>query len=339
MTPPVSIAVIGCGDVAFQRHLPAIAANPRVRLTATCDAISERAEHAANAFSAGRWTTDARGVFDDDAVDAVIIATPPWRTPELTIAALQAGKDVLAEKPMAMTKELARQVIAVEAASDRFVQIGFVLRHGPMFGTLRSWLQQGRLGSPLSFRIGIFDELLDAEGDPEHYARIMATLEHGAPCIHDGAHTMDHLHYLLGDRATSIASWGQKTQPRFAAANYNVAHIEFNGGHRARVEIGWFMPAFPRGEWDIIGPDGIASFLQAENRVVLQTADSEEVIALDEDWIESCFRHQLDSFIDGILTREPTGPGSRDGFARLSLCQAFEAGMAQAFASRRVDYQ
>jgi predicted dehydrogenase len=333
------MAVIGCGDVAFQRHLPAIAANQRVRLAATCDALSERAELAANAFNAGRWTTDARDVFDDDSVDAIIIATPPWRTPELTVAALQAGKDVLAEKPMAMTKDLARQVIAAEAATDRFIQIGFVLRHGPMFGTLRSWVEQDRLGSPLSFRIGIFDELLDPAGDPEHYTRIMATLEHGAPCIHDGAHTMDHLHYLLGDRATSIASWGQKTQPHFATANYNVAHIEFNSGHRARVEIGWFMPAFPRGEWDIIGPNGIASFLQAENRVVLQTADGEESVALDEDWIESCFRHQLDSFIDGALTRKPTGPGSSDGFASLALCQAFESGMAQSFASRKVDYQ
>ena len=339
MIKPVSIGVIGCGDVAMERHLPAIAANPDVVLVAACDSDIGRAERTGNQFGARYSTTESTKVLLDPAIDAVMIATPPWVTPALTIEAIRSGKDVLAEKPMAMKREIAREVVAAEAASDRFVQIGFVMRHGTMFGTLRKWIAEDRLGSPLSLRVGIFDEIHDPLGNPEHYHRIMTTLEHGAPCVHDGAHTMDHLHYLLGEHATQIASWGQTTRTEFPAPNYNVAQIDFASGHRARVEIGWFMPGFPRGEWDIIGPRGVASFLQDEGRVVMTTDQGVETVSLEgEDWFVSCFRHQLASFVDGIRSRNPTGPRSADGYASLCLCQEFEAGMAVPFALRDVSY-
>jgi predicted dehydrogenase len=340
MTKPVAIAIIGCGDVAMERHFPAVVASDDVVLVATCDTDIGRAERARDQFGATYAIADPAQILADPSIDAVIIATPPWVTPTLTIQAIEEGKDVLAEKPMAMTREEARRVVEAEAGSDRFVQIGFVMRHGPMFGALRKWIAEDRLGSPVSVRVGVFDELHDPAGDPEHYQRIMSTLEHGAPCIHDGAHTMDHLHFVLGERATRIASWGQTTRSEFPAPNYNAALIEFAGGHRARVEIGWFMPAFPRGEWNIIGPRGVASFLQDEGRVVLTTDDGTESVSLDgDDWFVSCFRHQLASFVDGVRTRKPTGPLARDGYASLCLCQEFEAGMSRSCELRDVSYE
>jgi predicted dehydrogenase len=145
---------------------------------------------------------------------------------------------------------------------------------------------------------------------------------------------------VLGDRATRIASWGQTTHPEFPAPNYNSALIEFAGGHRARVEIGWFMSAFPHGEWNIIGPKGVATFLQGEGRVELTTDTGTESVSLDgEDWFVSCFRHQLASFVEGIRTRKPTGPLARDGYASLCLCQEFEAGMSLPYALRDVSYE
>jgi myo-inositol 2-dehydrogenase / D-chiro-inositol 1-dehydrogenase len=337
---PVSIAVIGCGDVAVYRHLPAIAANAEVRLAICCDRELDRATAAASAFEADHATTDVDTVLSNPNIDAVIIATPPWVTPQLSIAALACGKDVLCEKPMALSLDEAQAVRNAELQTDRIVQVGFVLRHGPMFGTLRQWIADDRLGSPLDVRISIFDEVWDPIGDPEHYQRIMATLEHGAPVIHDGAHTMDHLHFLLGARATCLTSWGRRTRPEFPRPNLNTAVIEFVGGHRARVEIGWFLPAFAPGEWGIIGPRGMASVHQTEGRVVLESDAGDETIILEEgeDWFTSCFHHQLQSFVDAIRTRVRTGPGSADGIASLALCQCIEDGMARPFKTREVTY-
>jgi len=159
----------------------------------------------------------------------------------------------------------------------------------------------------------------------------MATLEHGAPCIHDGAHTMDHLHFLTGTWATRLVSWGRKTRPEFPRPNLNLAVIEFEGGHRARVEIGWFLPDFPDQEWNIIGPKGMATFCQHARRSTLLSDSGDEVVSIDEDWFVSCFRYQLAAFIEGVRTRIPPLPGTVEGIASLALSQQFERGMDQPF--------
>lgn len=338
MSRSIGLAVIGCGDVATTRHLPAIVANPGAHLVACCDRDLNRAVAAAANFEAAHATTGVDRVLADPEVDAVIVATPPWVTPGITIAALQAGKDVLAEKPLALTLDEALAVQAAERASDRFVQVGFVMRHGPIFGSLRRWIADGRLGAPLDFRIGIFDETWDPEGNPEHYHRIMATLDHGAPCIHDGAHTMDHLHFLTGGQATDLVSWGRTIRPEFPRPNLNLAVIEFAGGHRARVEIGWFLPHLPPMEWSIIGPRGMAWCDLPRGCVHLRAEDGDEDVCLDEEWFENCFRHQLDTFLDGVRTCVPPEPGTQAGIDSLVLTQAFEQGMTRPFISQTVEY-
>jgi myo-inositol 2-dehydrogenase / D-chiro-inositol 1-dehydrogenase len=338
MKQPVSIAVIGCGDVAISRHLPALAASPEVRLVACCDREQDRAAAAARQFKALRATTSVDEVLGSTDVDAVIVATPPWVTPRIAIAALEADKDVLAEKPIALTLDEAIAVRRASNASKAFLQVGFVLRHGLLFGTLRRWVSEDRLGSPLDLRVSIFDERLDPEDDPEHYRRIMATLEHGAPCIHDGAHTMDHLHFLLGERAAGISAWGRSTRPEFPRPNLNGAVIEFSNGHRARVEIGWFLPSFPPSEWTIVGPKGLATFNPDTASVALRAEDGDETMALGEAWIPACFREQLATFVEAVRSRTAPEPGPNAAIASLALSQQFEAAMATPLQPREVMY-
>lgn len=338
MSAPVTLAVIGCGDVAVTRHLPAISANPDVRLVACCDADLGRAIDVAGQFGAASAVSNVEAVLNDPAIDAVIIATPPWVTPRLACQAVLAGKDVLAEKPIALTLDEALAVREAVAASGRIVQVGFVMRHGPIFGSLRQWIADDRLGGPLEFRISIFDETWDPVGNPEHYQRIMATLDHGAPCIHDGAHTMDHLHFLTADRATRLVSWGRTTRPEFPRPNLNGAIIEFAGGHRARVEIGWFLPGFPPSEWSIVGPNGIAWFDFPNGGVHLRSGSGDDDVFLDEDWFENCFRHQLATFVEGVRTRIAPHPDIDDAIASLVLAQSFERGLSAPLSHQQVSY-
>ncbi len=327
MTTPLGVAIIGCGDVALSRHLPALAASDDARLVACCDREPDRAERASE-LGGGYATTDVDTVLGDPGVDAVIVATPPWVTPHMTARALRAGKDVLAEKPLALTLEEALSVQRAERESGQLVQVGFVMRHGPIFGTLRTWIAEGRLGTPLDFRISVFDETWDPERNPEHYERIMATLDHGAPVIHDGAHTMDHLRFLLdGDLPVRASAWGRKTRPEFPRPNLNGAVIEFSGGHRARVEIGWFLPRFPPSEWTIIGPDGMAWFDLATQQAHLDCASGIETVLSPGDWFVSCFEHQLAAFVNAVRTRQSPRPGTADGIASLALTQLLERGM------------
>jgi predicted dehydrogenase len=313
----------------MSQHLPALMGNSQVNLKAVCDADASRAERAAAISRCAYHAADYRQILDDGEIEAVIVCTPPWITPVITKAALAAGKDVLCEKPMALSLAEAEEVAAVEAESGRLLQVGFTYRHGPLMDALHNWIAAGRLGSPLLFRLSVFDEVWDPEGNPEHYSRIFDTLKHGAPCIHDGAHMADHLAFLTGSVPVEVRAMGLKSRDEFPAANYNCAWISFANGDRAKVEIGWFYPHFPGDEFQIVGPRGFAYLDKKQNEAVLMEGSRVERVQLNEDRIRNGFKVQLAKFLACIRTRSVPVPGSREGIASLRLTQAIARAMEE----------
>ncbi len=317
--------MVGCGDIAVSRHIPALLANKDVDLVAICDTDGERAAAAAERYGIRAHTTDYRKLMRDGSVDAAIVATPPWVTPDITIDLLRAGKHVLCEKPMAILPEKAEEVARTERETGKKVQVGFTYRHDPLLEQLRDWIREGRLGSPRYFRIGIFDEVWDPVGNPEHYRRIFKTMEYGVPSVHDGAHIADFLHMLTDSPVKQVHAFGYKSRSEFPASNFDTSIIDFANGDRARLEIGWFYPQFPAGEFEIVGPEGIAVFDRLNRSVELRTTDGVERVNHDDDWWDTCFRIQLDKFIVGIRSEQPLVPGTREGIYSLTLTKQIES--------------
>ena len=318
----VSIGVIGCGDIVMMHHLPVLMENSRVRLAAFCDTDAERSMKAASFSGSAYYTTDYQRILSDESVDAVLVCTPPWVTPGITIEALNAGKDVLCEKPMAISVAEAEKMAEAEEQSGQLLQVGFTYRHGPLMEALHGWIADGRLGRPLQIRLSVFDELWQPEENPEHYERILNTLRHGPPCIHDGAHAADHLAFLTGSSPARVVAYGLTSRPEFPAPNYNAALIDFVNGDRAKLEIGWFYPHLPAGEFQILGPEGVAYLDRVNNEAVLMVGKINERVQLSEDRVRSCFRIQLSKFLECIRTRRTPVPGSREGIASLRLTLA-----------------
>lgn len=318
----VQIGLIGCGDIVLTQHLPTLLEHPSVRVVAVCDLDPGRAEKVSQICGNAFFTTDYQTILSDTNIEAVIICTPPWVTPSITIDALRSGKDVLCEKPMATSVTVAEQVAAVERETGRLLQVGFTYRHGPLMDALRDWIERGRLGRPLQFRLSAFDEVWDPVGNPEHYQRILTTLHYGPPCIHDGAHLADHLAFMTGSSPVRVVGCGLTTRPEFPAPNYNAALIDFANGDQAKVEIGWFYPHFPTGEFQILGPEGIAYLDRVNGEAVLVAGNVTERIQLSEDRVRSCFQAQLVKFLEYIRERRLPVPGSREGIASLRLTKA-----------------
>jgi hypothetical protein len=107
----------------------------------------------------------------------------------------------------------------------------------------------------------------------------------------------------------------------------NAALIEFASGDRARLEIGWLYPHFPRGEFEVLGPRGLAVFDRPARESVLVTGSLRERVGLEEDWVRSCFRIQLESFVAALDERRRPVPGTVEGIASLDLCLAIVAAM------------
>src|SRR5690554_1857161 len=109
----VRAAIIGCGGIAYGKHMSSLAKLDYVKMVAFCDIVEERAERAAKEFGVEGAKTylDYNELLKDDSIEVVHVCTPNRSHAEITIAALEAGKHVMCEKPMAKTAEDARKMV------------------------------------------------------------------------------------------------------------------------------------------------------------------------------------------------------------------------------------
>src|SRR5690554_3567609 len=112
----LKVGIIGCGGIANGKHMPGLAKLSTVEMVAFCDLVEERATKAAANFgtSDAKVYTDYNELLADESIDVVHVCTPNSSHAEITIAALESGKHVMCEKPMAKTAKEARAM--VEAA-------------------------------------------------------------------------------------------------------------------------------------------------------------------------------------------------------------------------------
>src|SRR5688500_13188889 len=116
----IGVAIIGCGGIALQNHLPGLALCPDVKVVALCDANPEILERARQASPAAACSSDYRELLKRDDVHAVIIATPNFLHEPIVLKAVGAGKHVFCEKPLAMNFDEARRMYqAAESARVR----------------------------------------------------------------------------------------------------------------------------------------------------------------------------------------------------------------------------
>jgi myo-inositol 2-dehydrogenase/D-chiro-inositol 1-dehydrogenase len=309
----VEVALVGLGDVGLGAHLPALRRHPDLVVAAVVDPVAERA------VSTGLEPSSLDRVLGSD-IPGVVLATPPWVTPELAVRCLRAGKYVLAEKPVAtsVAKAAAYDVLTDDERSR--LQIGLTYRHDPAVQQLRRWIAEGRLGGPLLVRAHVYDEV--RSGDPEHEERILGALGHGTPVVHEGAHVFDWVRFLLGSGPDGIDdAWALRTEPDLPAPNLTGARLSYPGGHLALVEYGWMTAALPRCEITVLGSDGLATLDGVSFRLMLTTRARTETEEYDGDRVPRCFDLQVARFGDLIRGRGPAEPSLADGLAALTTAE------------------
>lgn len=144
----LNVALIGCGWIGEDKHVPSILATPDVKLVALCDTKIEKAERFVELFHLTdvKVYSDASEMLKDPDIDVVHIATPNPTHCALTCAALEAGKHVLCEKPMACTKAECEKMIATAKKANRKLTIGFQWRYRPEALKVKELCDQDVLG-------------------------------------------------------------------------------------------------------------------------------------------------------------------------------------------------
>ena len=141
------IAILGTGYIGLQ-HAAAVAAHPRAALAALCGTERSRAQVAAAAqeYGAARALTDYRAILEDPAIDIVYICTPNAQHADQTVAALDAGKHVFVEKPMATTLEDCQRMVEAVDRTGQKLLVGQICRFSPIFMAIKQMVDQGDLG-------------------------------------------------------------------------------------------------------------------------------------------------------------------------------------------------
>ena len=145
----MKLAIIGCGAVTEIFHLPAVAANDRVELTALVDKSEARAARLADSFNAPFVASDHRDVLGR--AEAAVVAVPNHLHASVSLDLLRQGVHLLVEKPMALTAADCEEMVATARSSDVVLAVGLIRRftHGAAF--VKSALEQKILGEVTGF--------------------------------------------------------------------------------------------------------------------------------------------------------------------------------------------
>lgn len=222
--------LIGCGRVA-PRHAESVDALPDARLVAVADVRESRAAHFAQHYGAD-MLTDYRALLARPDVDVVSICTPSGLHAQMAIDALQAGKHVIVEKPIALSLADADRMIATAAATGRKLCVVLQNRYNPPMQDLRRIVDKGRLG-----RLLLGNATVRWYRPQEYYEDEW----HGTWAMDGGAlmnqsiHHIDALQWFMG-RPESVFAFTGTLAHRMEAEDTGVAVIRFAGGALGSVE-------------------------------------------------------------------------------------------------------
>lgn len=199
---PLRLGVVGCGGVAGRRHLPNLRSLPELEVVALADTDEARCKRLADDFGVARRCRSVEELLEASDVDAVAVLTPASAHAEVALIALQAGKSVFVEKPLALSPaDCDALVEGAERSSSATVMVGFNLRWHTLVRRARTMLQEGAIGRVTAVATAFTDPHLTRPELPEWRARRDLG---GGTVLEKLVHHFDLWRFLLEDDVDDV---------------------------------------------------------------------------------------------------------------------------------------
>jgi myo-inositol 2-dehydrogenase/D-chiro-inositol 1-dehydrogenase len=317
MSKSIGFGVIGAGRIGnlHARHIAG--AIDGAHLVAVMDADLGVAQKAA--FGGAKITQDVNDIFNDSAIDAVLIASPTFLHAEQVKAAAKAGKMIFCEKPVDL--DLAKTVEAMKLVDDTGVpfQIGFNRRFDPGYAELARAVKAGELGRCELFR----SQSSDPAPPPEAYIKVS-----GGLYIDSVIHDIDTARFVVGDIKRVTALGRSLTDPVFERNNdidTSVLTLEFESGalgvimNSRRTVYGYDLRV------EVFGEKG--KFVTEDERATKVWKYHKEGIKGDFYYyfierFRDAYRAELQAFVDAVRKGEKPAPGTKDAVESLRVAIA-----------------
>ncbi|HEX9962696.1 MAG TPA: Gfo/Idh/MocA family oxidoreductase, partial [Pyrinomonadaceae bacterium] len=297
-TGEINFALVGAGNLAKWAHLPALKKISGARLHAVYSGHGARGKSYAMRFGATYHTSEFEEILNDKTVDVVLISSRHKEHAAQAIAALNAGKHVFIEKPMAVTIEECRAINEAVKASGKQLAVGFNRRYAPYYAEMKKHLKN-RTGA------AIVSTRMNSPGIENGWA---AEAGQGGVVLGEGCHFIDLMYWLLESEPISVSAYGfdehnVAASIKFADGSignfiYTVVGSESSGGELVEA----FAP-------------GVAATTEDFKRLTVK----KKTAKTNSRWFaEKGYTAQLESFVRSLRDGKETEVAVRDG-ARATL--------------------
>jgi predicted dehydrogenase len=337
----VGVGVIGAGVWARNAHLPGYKRDTRCRLVGIADTEIDRARDAAREFDIAFTTADVRELIARDDVDLIDVCTPSHTHFDLAWAALEAGKHVLCEKPVAYDFRDTLRARDLARSKQLKTKVGLTFRYSPAMRYMRELVAQGFIGTPFIFNgyeqnsqwLDPMNPLRQVDPDADQSVLQVSSLEgYGAPII-DLAHLFvgSDLAKVVGTMRNFIPDRMVRATGRMMRMNIDDGDIflgEFTNGALCSIQTSFITVGnYPGIEARIYGSKGALICRLVEEAGICETlkaATPDQVEFRDleiparfypaggsarESWRTLFYANLIKSFIDEVLDGGPANEG------------------------------
>lgn len=256
------IGIIGCGGIANGKHMPALKQVKDAEMVAFCDIIPERAEKAKADFGNDDAVVylDYKELLKDDSIDVVHVCTPNISHAEISIAAMEAGKHVMCEKPMAKTGAEAQAMIEASKRTGKKLTIGYQNRFRQDSQYLHKICEREQLGEIYYAKA----KAIRRRAVPTWGVFLDEEAQGGGPLIDIGTHALDltlwmmnnykpkyavgNAYHKLSGRKDAANAWDPWDPDKFTVEDSAIGFITMENGATIVLEASWALNTLDVGE-------------------------------------------------------------------------------------------
>ena len=251
----LKIGIIGCGGIANGKHMPSLKKVEECEMVAFCDLIIDRAEKAAAEYGTpdAKVYVDYKELLADETIDVVHVLTPNRAHSFITVDALEAGKHVMCEKPMAINSAEALKMLEAARRTGKKLTIGYQNRQVPDHQYLKTEAEQGTFGNIYYARA----MALRRRGVPTWGVFLSEEEQGGGPLIDIATHSLDltlwildnyepaycvgKAFHALNDQTNVANAWGDWDPEKFTVEDSAFGFVVMKNGAVISVESSWAL--------------------------------------------------------------------------------------------------
>ncbi len=295
--------ILGSGKISQRNMVPAMLAADNADVIACMDIDKNTARDVAEKFSIPKYYTTSKELLTDKDIQAIYVATPVYLHAEKVIEAAKHGKHVLCEKPMALTLQDCKEMMAACRANNVHLAMGFMLRFHPHHLKAKELIDSGAIGQIVKARVQWNFMFPPQEGVWSHDP----ALSGGGSLMDVGVHGIDLLRFLVGD-IEEVSALSSNVVFPFLVEDAATVLLKFRNGSHGLIETSFAVDTknSPNGV-EIYGTKGVITTQKTVSCFVGGTMktciDGEEQSYPVSEVIN--YQKEVESFGRKIESREP----------------------------------